>query len=484
MPNLNERNPLTNWPGQTDSAIDPSTGLPHGTWSENELFRDLINFEDRAIPGTILIELNDDFIIDDRITVAGEIITFYATDADLAAANGGLGDTYGVSLESSTTATLQATAISGMTFAGFTATNEADGIVLFAEEIAGTQTIEEAIVTGTGTLLTNTATAASGYEDPLAFFLLASDILVLRDSVFSLQETLGINPGQSSLDVSITNLTDRLLYIEGGDAFDSRYDARYGGIPQVLTYGATWAAIYDTNPAQRSKLTILGHKHDGILNSKINLTTDVNGLLLSSNFDYNSITGSTIWSNSAKTETIAEALINSLNLTSITEQVAVGPIQINNNFGTLLIKDLEVKNNILSGYSASSDTSAWSGSSFIATTAIANGVFYRKVLTKTKYWRYSIGLRSSVSNVSVTGMIAKLIVRNNTTGSILKTFNIYPTLYNTTNYEIIYTDFIFNGTRPQDSIRIDLEWVGNGKGVTWKADSISIVPVHLSVYDI
>jgi hypothetical protein len=471
---------LTNWPEYTDSGIDPLTGIDAVGWDKNDYFRDVINFEDHGTPGTIAITLNGDFVDNDTIAVAGETVTYYATDAELAGAS----DDHGISLETSTTAALQATAISIMSFTDFIATNPGAGQVLFTEILPGHATIEEAVVTGTGTLAVNTATAATGDPDPSIFFLLADDVLCLQHAVFAIEDELGLNPGLSTLDPGITNLADRLEYIEDGSAFDTRYDPRYGGVPYTSTYGATWNAVYENPTNYKQQISILGHAHNGIFNAKINLASHVTGVLGLANFDLTAITGTNIWSDSTRTTTIATALESCLSTESLTLQTIDGPTQFNNNFGTLLIKDCDIKDGIQGGYAFSADSEAWSGYSFSGTTATADGTVYAKALSKTKYWRYSIGLRSRVSDISSSATIAQLVVKNTTTGATLKTLNITPDLYNTTNYEIVYTDFVFNGTRPQESISVYLIWAGNGKGVTWKADSISIVPIHLSVYDI
>jgi flagellin len=78
----------------------------------------------------------------DTISVAGETITVYATDADLAAANGGAGDLFGISLESAATADAQAAAIRGITFADLT-TSGTGAEVTITQTVAGTGDVTE-----------------------------------------------------------------------------------------------------------------------------------------------------------------------------------------------------------------------------------------------------------------------------------------------------------------------------------------------------
>lgn len=110
--------------------------------------------------GVINITLNELFYAGDTITVAGETVTFYATEAAKGA------DTHGVALETSTTATAQATAIAAMTFAGFTVTNPGAKQVRFTETVAGSQTIEVATAEATfGDFTVNTAVPNVGAGD-------------------------------------------------------------------------------------------------------------------------------------------------------------------------------------------------------------------------------------------------------------------------------------------------------------------------------
>jgi flagellin len=88
----------------------------------------------------------------DTIEVAGETITVYETAAELAAANGGLGDSFGISLESAATAADQAAAIRGMTFADRTVTGSGAQVVI-TQSTAGTGDVTGPVlgnVNGTG----------------------------------------------------------------------------------------------------------------------------------------------------------------------------------------------------------------------------------------------------------------------------------------------------------------------------------------------
>jgi flagellin len=78
----------------------------------------------------------------DTISVAGETITVYATDADLAAANGGAGDLFGISLESAATADAQADAIRDMPFAGLTISGTGAEVII-TQTVAGTGDVTE-----------------------------------------------------------------------------------------------------------------------------------------------------------------------------------------------------------------------------------------------------------------------------------------------------------------------------------------------------
>lgn len=141
-----------------------------------------VNTATQAVAGKLDITLNGDFVATDSIAILGQTITFYATDADLTTA----ADAYGLSLETSTTAALQAAAISAMTFTGFVVTNPGDGQVCFTQAVAGTGALTVAVVTGTGTLATNAATAAAAGQLALtlnADFAADDTLTVLGETV-------------------------------------------------------------------------------------------------------------------------------------------------------------------------------------------------------------------------------------------------------------------------------------------------------------
>lgn len=320
--------------------------------------------------------------------------------------------------------------------------------------------------------------------DPISYFVLANDINTIKDAIFSLQEVLGLDPGISTLDGSIDDLTTRLAYLEG-EGLTSKFDVRYGGVPVQNTYGSSWSTIYTNNVGLRPRLTILGHLHDGILNSKISLTSHVTGLLPRANLNLTTAgtTGTHIFTDTNGTETIATALANCLRIDNTSAQTIEGDVIINGNFSTKVFKEADIKDSMVGGYSFSADTGAYTGNSFIASTSTANGTFFQKDFADTRFWRYSIGVRSKVSANALDSAVARITV-SIPGGATLKTFDIKPNMYNGTTYEVAYTDFIFSGTAGQSTIRVTISWLGNGKGVTWNADSITIVPVHLSVYDI
>ena len=141
-----------------------------------------------------------------------------------------------------------------------------------------------------------------------------------------------------------------------------------------------------------------------------------------------------------------------------------------------------VAEGLVSGQSATADNTSWTGYLYSASTTTPNADFYRKTMDL-RYWRYSIGLRSKVSNITGTGEVATLKIYDAATSSLIKSFSIAPNLYRSTNYEVVYTDVVFNGTRPSGQIQVEISWTGQGKNVTWKADSISILPIHLAAYN-
>lgn len=322
-----------------------------------------------------------------------------------------------------------------------------------------------------------------GNPDPILYFMMANDLLTLQDSVFSLQETLGIDPSTTSASGFTTLTVDtRLDNLESGAVFNALFDTRYGGLPATATYGSTWTSVYDGRPSDRSRLTILGHVHDGIYNSKISLSSQVTGTLPKANLDLTSLTGDDIKVSSGTTEKISTALGHCLkdNVTSL--QVVQGSFQIRKDFNTNMFHEYGVAEDLVSGQSATADNTSWTGYLYSASTTTPNAAFYRKTMDL-RYWRYSIGLRSKVSNITGTGEVATLKIYDAATSSLIKSFSIAPNLYRSTNYEVVYTDFVFNGTRPSSQIQVEISWTGQGKNVTWKADSISILPIHLAAYN-
>jgi hypothetical protein len=323
----------------------------------------------------------------------------------------------------------------------------------------------------------------TGNPDPMLYFLLANDYLTLQDAIFSLQETLGLRPAVNSLGVDKVTVDARIDDLENGATFNSAYDLRHGGAPYVTSHGATWQDIYTNWVADRNKLTILGHVHDGLYNDKIDLASQVDGLLPIANVDLTTLTGDDILTTSGGASHVSDDLAHCVYDNVSATQTIAGPLSIQKNFNTTMSHELDLAAGLIQGVNYTADSLAWTGYAYQAGTATANGAVYRQTLDL-RYWRYSLGLRSKVSALTSVGAIATVRVYDVTTQALLKTFTIDPTLYQTTDYEVVYADFAFNGTRPASQVQIEVSWAGNGKGITWTADSISIAPIHLAAYGV
>lgn len=169
-----------------------------------------------ATAGVINITLNELFEVGDTITVAGETVTFYATEA----AKGT--DTHGVVLETANTATLQATAIFGMTFTGFNVTNPEAKQVRFTETVAGAETIEEAVVVSAfGDLTVNSAVPNVGAGDTFGVSLAAAADATAQATAIAALTFTGYtvtNPGakQVLFTEDVAGAQDCLAAVVGG----------------------------------------------------------------------------------------------------------------------------------------------------------------------------------------------------------------------------------------------------------------------------
>ncbi|MFC2947674.1 flagellin N-terminal helical domain-containing protein [Virgibacillus sediminis] len=91
--------------------------------------------------GTLQFDITNEFAAGDTITLDGETVTFYETDADLTAS----GDALGISLESASTTDAQAQAISGLTFTNLTV-NDSGSTLTFTQKVDGTGDVSEPVL--------------------------------------------------------------------------------------------------------------------------------------------------------------------------------------------------------------------------------------------------------------------------------------------------------------------------------------------------
>lgn len=215
-------------------------------------------------PGIIQIKLNEDFVAGDTITVAGETITFYADNASLAAANEGAGDAFGISLETSVDATAQAVAIFAMAFPGFVVTNPLVKQVVFTETVAGAETIDFAVVSGTGSLSENVITPNVGANDDHGVDLGTATTATLQATAISAMSFSGFtvtnpNAGEVLFTEDVFNTETIAEAVVSGDgtlSINIASPARSGDFiadgtiavaEQVITYYATDADLAAAN---------------------------------------------------------------------------------------------------------------------------------------------------------------------------------------------------------------------------------------------
>lgn len=171
------------------------------------------------VAGQVSIKIGTGFVATDKISVAEKTITFYATDT----AKGE--DAFGISLETSTTATAQATAISAMTFPGYTVTNPTSGEVLFVEAVVGSKVITSATVIGSGALISNVATSAV-IEDTL--YILEDEFVEVASMLATPTGTFTTNSFSYFMGTQETNGKAYVaMSLEGSEVFPSTIEVKY-----------------------------------------------------------------------------------------------------------------------------------------------------------------------------------------------------------------------------------------------------------------
>ena len=136
-PTVNGTNPGTGafeFTGSAGTATTSSTGTTGGGATTVT-----------AVPGATSFEISRPLGAGDQLEVAGQTITVYETNAELAAAS----NAYGISLETSATAADQATAIRAMSFTGVS-TGGTGTTISLTQDVAGTGDVTAPELSGAG----------------------------------------------------------------------------------------------------------------------------------------------------------------------------------------------------------------------------------------------------------------------------------------------------------------------------------------------
>jgi hypothetical protein len=315
--------------------------------------------------------------------------------------------------------------------------------------------------------------------DPQLYYLLSDDVKSLQQSVFAIEETLGVLP-QSTYGT----VTARIAGLEDYTDLDTRYG------------GSTWRTLFlahESNGTNPAAPTIMSHLHDGSSNgaAKIDLALHVNGKLNKTNInllrtDAGGITGADIALNSTTDVTVAAKFDDKLDKTGGIVAGANSYLTVNSTFNSRMYKELDAKDTTYTAGSNVADVNAFSGITRKAVAGSATGNLVDTTIAQMRYADYSMGIRAKVSDATITQSIGKIKVYS--AGTLVKSMEIIPnSLFNNSNkYEMIYVPFSHNGSGDW-TVRTVIEWYGSSVVPTIACDlsveGIMITPVHVTAYD-
>jgi hypothetical protein len=307
-----------------------------------------------------------------------------------------------------------------------------------------------------------------------AFTVFANDINVLLDAVTGIQRTVGIMP-QGAFDDVAARLTDTEAFVMKGQMIDDH-------IPANLDERYMWGGPV---PPDAALLSIFKHKHSGgdANPSKIELSSEVAGLLGKSNMDLVSgtesmLTAGDMYMSTAMTQKISDAIGGKFDKTG--GEIS-GETNVSGNFSSLTSAEIDAYETLKVVGSNSSDIGCYSGYSRKGISTDPSGLLLEKSI-KLRYGKYVAAIRLRVGDNSSLSYLGRITMSDGYASHVVD--YIVPNHLRSTDYEMIYIEFDHKnriGSPGKKDLKIEIDFY---TGVTsLDIDSIVIQPVTTAVYD-
>lgn len=308
----------------------------------------------------------------------------------------------------------------------------------------------------------------------LNYTILANDVKALQQSIFAVEEVIGVSPQRTfgTVDARIADLED----------YSDLYDI-FGGVG--------WQVA--------GSPTIMGHLHNGTQAQKIDLRSQVTYKLSSTNINLDRVTVGALTADliclSATTDqTIASRFADKLDKVGGTIS---GNLAVSGQLNSMITKEVESKDGISSSTPTGTNVSDAGTNSGIArrgTPTDASGIIFTYA-SQLRYGDYSVGLRLKLSDASSTLSIGKFRVYSGQT--LVSTSEIIPSKLEPINpadltqgadYQTIYAPLVHkvrDGVVDKN-VTVRVDWYGSSLvpaiPCTMYMDSVVITPVNIAVY--
>lgn len=300
-------------------------------------------------------------------------------------------------------------------------------------------------------------------EETIPDFVMAEFVNAALDGVMALQRAVGTNPmvpidipsSQVPTMIETFTVSERIGLIEGGSL-----DERYGGPGWKYT---------PTRP------TLSSHNHDGLNGhpGKIDLVTEVEGLLRKANIDLTQATGLTggdIFVSKTNGTTIDVALNDMLSKTY------GGTVRAKTNFekGVRTLTTIEMLANEFSSTtnaSIATDNTANFNRTMQATGSVNATVHSETLTNNLMFGQYVLGLRVKTSVLTSSNLIRIMV------GDKVETFT-GDEFDKANEYQMIYV--VFNHAKQKT---LSITKLATSTDITVSIDSFYIHPIHPAVFD-
>lgn len=306
-------------------------------------------------------------------------------------------------------------------------------------------------------------------DGDLPDYVMAEYVNAALDGVMALERALGVapmvpygtEPANTSTVIENSNVASRITRIENG-----LFDVRYGG--------TGWNGSLSTRP------TLSVHNHDGLNGhpGKINLTSEIEGILQKININLTSetgITGADIAVSKTNPLKINAALADTLSLSN--GGTVVGSTTFKKAFSSRTHADFVADElPLVSGTLLQVDTEATAGKALTATSTGTTVTLFN--LTAAEHSHMLFGKYVVSARLKTSSAIAGGLVRF-TVGTT--TIDLVGTDFTANKYKQVYFVFEQNEVSKLSDIRI--QKLATASNVTLSVDAIYIEPIHPAVLD-